>query len=196
MSDIPYFFVLLHKYNYTTMSAVQVKDKLFELFISEDEILKEVQKVACQINKDMRDKNPLFVCVLNGAFMFASDLIKRLDFPCEVTFIRLKSYQGTTTDGQVKEIHGLIEPVTGRNVVIIEDIIDTGNTIEQLIHTVSQGQPASLKVATLLFKPEALKVKITPDYVAMSIPQDFIVGYGLDYDGQGRNLRDIYKIKE
>ena len=178
------------------MSAVQVKDKLFELFIPEDEILKEVQKVACQINEDMRDKNPLFVCVLNGAFMFASDLIKRLDFPCEVTFIRLKSYQGTTAGEQVKEIHGLIEPVTGRNVVIIEDIIDTGNTIEQLIHTISQDQPALLKVATLLFKPEALRTKVVPDYVAMNIPPDFIVGYGLDYDGQGRNLRDIYKIKE
>ncbi len=178
------------------MPAVQVKDKWFDLFIPEDKILGEVQKVADQISKDMRDKNPLFICVLNGAFMFASDLIKRLDFPCEVTFIRLKSYQGTSTDGQVKEIHGLIESVTGREVVIIEDIIDTGHTISQLIHTISQDKPASLRVATLLFKPEALKTNVSPDYVAMNIPSDFIVGYGLDYDGQGRNLRDIYKIKE
>ncbi len=178
------------------MSSIQVKDKLFDLFIPESEILEAVQRVANQISKDVRSENPLFICVLNGAFMFASDLIKRLDFPCEVTFIRLKSYQGTTTDGQVKEVHGLIEPVSGRNVVIIEDIIDTGHTISQLIQTISQDNPASLRVATLLFKPESLKMEITPDYVAMNIPSDFIVGYGLDYDGQGRNLRDIYKIKE
>ncbi|MDR1371128.1 MAG: hypoxanthine phosphoribosyltransferase [Dysgonamonadaceae bacterium] len=177
------------------MAAIQVKDKLFELFIPEDKILGEVQRVADQISNDMRNENPLFICVLNGAFMFASDLIKRLDFPCEVTFIRLKSYLGTSSGGQVKEIHGLIEPVTGRNVVIIEDIIDTGHTINQLIHTISKDNPASLKVATLLFKPEALKIEISPDYVAMNIPPDFIVGYGLDYDGHGRNLRDIYRIK-
>lgn len=178
------------------MPVIQIKDKFFEPFISEDVILKEVQRVADQVSKDMRGKDPLFVCVLNGAFMFASDLIKRLEFPCEVTFIRLKSYQGVSTDGRVKEVHGLIESVAGRNVVIIEDIIDTGHTISQLINTIAQDGPASLKVATLLFKPEALKVEISPDYVAMNIPPDFIVGYGLDYDGHGRNLRDIYKIKE
>lgn len=177
------------------MPAIQVKDKFFELFIPEEKILKEVQRVADRINNDMRGKNPLFVCVLNGAFMFASDLIKRLDFPCEVTFIRLKSYEGTGTEGLVKEIHGLIESVTGRNVIIIEDIIDTGHTICQLIETISKNSPASLKVATLLFKPEALKIKVSPDYVAMNIPSDFIVGYGLDYDGHGRNLRDIYKLR-
>ncbi|GHV20627.1 hypoxanthine phosphoribosyltransferase [Bacteroidia bacterium] len=177
------------------MPAIQIKDKFFELFIPEEKILKEVQRVADQIGNDMLGKNPLFICVLNGAFMFASDLIKRLDFPCEVTFIRLKSYEGTGTEGLVKEIHGLIESVTDRNVVIVEDIIDTGHTICQLIETISKDNPASLKVATLLFKPEALKIKVSPDYVAMDIPSDFIVGYGLDYDGHGRNLRDIYKLR-
>jgi hypoxanthine phosphoribosyltransferase len=143
----------------------------------------------------MRGRNPLFVCVLNGAFMFASDLIKRLDFPCEVTFIRLKSYEGIGTEGLVKEIHGLVEPVTGRNVVVVEDIVDTGYTISQLTETILKDNPESLKIATLLFKPESLKIPVEPDYVAMNIPSDFIVGYGLDYEGHGRNLRDIYKLK-
>ncbi len=178
------------------MSEIQVRDKRFELFIPEETILKEIQRLAIQIGNDLRDKDPLFVCVLNGAFMFASDLIKYLDFPCEVTFIRLKSYQGTSTDGVVKEVHGLIESVTGRNVVVIEDIVDTGHTISQLKEKIMKDNPASLKIATLLFKPEALRADVHPDYVAIQIPSDFIVGYGLDYDGQGRNLRDIYKIKE
>ena len=177
------------------MSEIQIKDKQFELFISEETILKEIQRLADELNKELRNKDPLFICVLNGAFMFASDLIKRLDFPCEVTFIRLKSYDGINTEGQVKEIHGLIESVTGRNVVIVEDIVDTGHTIYQLIQNISKDHPASLRIATLLFKPKALKLDVFPDYVAIEIPPDFIVGYGLDYDGHGRNLKDIYKIK-
>ncbi len=178
------------------MFEIQVKDKKFELFIPEEVILKEVGRVAEQINRDLRDKDPLFVCVLNGAFMFASDLIKRLDFPCEVTFIRLKSYQGDQTDGKVKEVHGLIESVRDRHVVIVEDIIDTGHTINHLKRKILKDNPASLKIATLLFKPEALQVEVCPDYVALPIPRDFIVGYGLDYDGHGRNMRNIYKIIE
>ncbi len=177
------------------MLEIQVKDKHFELFIPEETILKEIQRIADQMSHDLCDKEPLFVCVLNGAFMFASDLIKRMNFPCEVTFIRLKSYQGVSTNGQVKEIHGLIESVKDRHVVILEDIIDTGHTISYLKQSILKDNPASLKVATLLFKPEALQLDISPDYVALEIPSDFIVGYGLDYDGQGRNLRDVYKIK-
>ncbi len=128
--------------------------------------------------------------------MFASDLMKQFDFPCEITFIRLKSYQGTSSSNKVKEVHGLIEDVENRNVVILEDIIDTGYTIQQLNQSILSKQPESLRVATLFLKPEALQTEVKADYVAMEIPDDFIVGYGLDYDGYGRNLKDVYKIKE
>ena len=176
------------------MTDIWVRDKKFSLFISESEILKGIKKVAENIKKDFEKKNPMFVCVLNGAFMFTSDLLKLLDFPCEVCFIRLKSYEGTKTEGNVKEIFGLVENIENRHVIIVEDIIDTGHTMSGIIEKISERNPASLKIATLLFKPEALKLVINPDYVAIEIPNDFIVGYGLDYEGHGRNLRDIYKI--
>ena len=179
-----------------SMSVIQVKDKQFELFISEETILNSVNKIAKQIHDDLHDKNPLFICVLGGAFMFASDLMKCFDFPCEITFIRLKSYQGIATSGSVKEVYGLIEDIKNRNVVIIEDIIDTGHTIWQLKQSTLEKQPDSLRIATLLSKPNALQVEVKADYVAMEIPNDFIVGYGLDYSGHGRNLRNIYKVKD
>jgi hypoxanthine phosphoribosyltransferase len=177
------------------MTEIQVRDKKFELFLPEDVILKGIKAVAENISRDLRDKNPLFICVLNGAFMFASDLMKQFDFPCEVSFIRLKSYQGTKTGGAVKEVHGLDESIENRHVVIVEDIIDTGHTMSHLMAKMEEEHPASIKIATLLFKPAALQLDINPDYVAIEIPNDFIVGYGLDYDGHGRNLRSIYKIK-
>ena len=177
------------------ISVIQIKDKQFELFIPEKVILESIQKVSEQIGNDLHDQNPIFVCVLNGAFMFASDLIKHLDFPCEITFIRLKSYQGTASSGSICEVENLIDDIKNRNVVIIEDIIDTGYTMQYLIESISSKQPKSLRIATLLFKPKALRVNLKTDYIAMEIPNDFIVGYGLDYDGYGRNLRDIYKIK-
>lgn len=178
------------------MANIQVRDKQFELFLSEDMILKEIKRVAEDINRDLKDKNPLFICVLNGAFMFATDLMKCFNFPCEITFIRLKSYQGVKTDGKIKEVHGFVEDIKDRHVVIIEDIIDTGHTMNFLIQKMNENTPASLKIATLLFKPNALQTDIKPDYVALEIPNDFIVGYGLDYDGHGRNLKNIYKIKD
>jgi len=176
------------------MSEIWVKDKKFSLFLSESKIVEGVRNVAENIRRDLKEKDPVFICVLNGAFMFASDLIKQLDFPCELCFIRLKSYEGTKTGGKVKEIFGLIEDIKNRHVVILEDIIDTGHTIYGLIENLSKKKPASLRVAVLLFKPEALQLAIEPDYVAIHIPNDFIVGYGLDYEGHGRNLRDVYKI--
>jgi hypoxanthine phosphoribosyltransferase len=177
------------------MIEIQVKDKKFELFLSENLIKERIMAVANDMNRDLRNENPVFICVLNGAFMFASDLIKQLDFPCEVGFIRLKSYQGTKTEGAVREIHGFDENIENRHVVIVEDIIDTGHTMRYLTEKMKEKHPASLKIATLLFKPDALQLDIHPDYVALEIPNDFIVGYGLDYDGHGRNLKDIYKIK-
>jgi len=177
------------------MEEIEIRDKTFELFIPESQICKAIQAVAEQIGSDLRGKNPYFICVLNGAFMFASDLMKLLNFPCEIGFIRLKSYVGTETTGCIKEIKGFSEEIEGRNVVIVEDIIDTGHTMSYLLRQLTQKNPASIRIATLLHKPDAAKIKITPDYVALSIPNDFIVGYGLDYDGHGRNLKNIYKIK-
>ena len=176
------------------MIDISVRDKKFSLFLSESEILKGVKKVAENIRLDFEDKDPMFICVLNGAFMFTSDLIKLFDFPCELCFIRLKSYEGTKTEGNVKEIYGLVEEIKNRHVVILEDIIDTGHTMYGLIENLTKKEPASLRIATLLFKPEALQLEVKPDYVAIEIPNDFIVGYGLDYEGHGRNLRNIYKI--
>jgi len=177
------------------MTEVQLKDKKFELFIPEKVIRKEIRRVAKDIARDMKELNPLFICVLNGAFMFASDLIKGIDVSCEVGFIRLRSYEGTQSSGSVKEMQGFVENIANRHVVIVEDIIDTGHTIAYLLNKLQVENPASVKIACMLFKPNALETDTKPDYCALEIPNDFIVGYGLDYDGLGRNLKNIYKIK-
>lgn len=177
------------------MKNVRIKDKEFELFIPSEKIQEAIKDVANQINKDLEGKDPLFICVLNGSFMFAADLIKNINIACEVTFVRMASYRGTTSSGALKEIYGLEEEIEGRTVVIVEDIVDTGNTINLVKDQLSCDSPKEIKIATLLFKPNALKQEVALDYVALEIPNDFIVGYGLDYDGYGRNLKDIYKIK-
>jgi len=177
------------------MTEVQLKDKKFELFIPERVIKHEIRRIAKEISRDMKDMNPLFICVLNGAFVFASELIKGMNILCEVTFIRLKSYRGTKSSGFIKEIQGFVEDVGNRHVVIIEDIVDTGHTMSYLLNKLQAEKPASVKIACMLFKPNALETNIKPDYCALEIPNDFIVGYGLDYDGLGRNLKNIYKIK-
>ena len=176
------------------MNTIQIKDKKFVLSIPESEILAAVKKVADDINRDVADKNPLFICVLNGAFMFAGDLMKNVSIPCEITFIKLASYEGLYTTGSVKEIIGLSESVVGRNVVVVEDIVDTGITMERILSSLRAKGANEIRVATFLQKPDALQRDITVDYVAMKIPNDFIVGYGLDYDGYGRNLKDIYTV--
>jgi len=176
------------------MSTIQIKDKTFRLSIPESEILAAVRKVAEDINRDIAGKNPLFICVLNGAFMFAGDLMKNVNIPCEITFVKLSSYEGLYTTGSVKEVIGLSESVVGRNVVIVEDIVDTGITMERILSSLRAKGANEIKVATFLQKPDALQRDITVDYVAMKIPNDFIVGYGLDYDGYGRNLKDIYTV--
>ncbi|MFM2292792.1 MAG: hypothetical protein RIS29_2605 [Bacteroidota bacterium] len=176
------------------MSTIQIKDKKFSLSIEESKILEAVKAVAEQINKDVEGLNPVFMCVLNGAFMFASDLMKNINVPCEITFVKLSSYDGFYSSGVVKEIIGLNESIVGRNVVVVEDIIDTGVTMERIISSLRAKGAESIRVATFLHKPEALKCDIKIDYIAMKIPNDFIVGYGLDYDGYGRNLKDIYTV--
>jgi len=175
--------------------VITIKDKQFDLFIEQEVIEREIKRVAEQINAELEGRDPIFIVVLNGAFMFAGELMKEVSIPSEITFIRLASYQGTTSTQQVKEVLGLNESIEGRLVVIVEDIVDSGDTMSSLLEKLKQYKPQEVKIATLLFKPAALKQKIHIDYVALEIPNVFIVGYGLDYDGYGRNLKDIYKIK-
>ncbi|WP_177603486.1 hypoxanthine phosphoribosyltransferase [uncultured Phocaeicola sp.] len=176
------------------MDTIQIKDKQFTTFIPEEKILAEVTRVANEINRDLSGSDPLFVSVLNGSFMFTADLMKRLTVPCEVSFVKLASYEGTSSTGRVKELVGLNDDISGRTVVIVEDIVDTGLTMKRLLDTLWQRNPKEIRIASLLVKPDKLQVDLKVDYVAMNIPNDFIVGYGLDYDGYGRNYRDIYIV--
>lgn len=178
------------------MDTIQIKDKKFAVSIKEEEILQEVTRVANEINRDLAGKNPLFLSVLNGSFMFTADLMKRITIPCEISFVKLASYQGVTSTGKVKEVIGINEDLTDRCVVIVEDIVDTGYTIQRLLETLGTRNPSEIHIASLLVKPEKLKVELNIEYVAMHIPNDFIVGYGLDYDGLGRNYKDIYTVVE
>ncbi|WP_077195565.1 hypoxanthine phosphoribosyltransferase [Prevotella ihumii] len=176
------------------MSRIKIKDKTFETSITEAEILEKVERVAAKLNKDMEGKNPLFLAVLNGSFMYASDLMKFVTIPCEISFVRVASYDGTESSGKVAELLGLNEDIEGREVVIVEDIVDTGNTMKRMLEMLRKKNPAGLHISTLLLKPGKLQVPLDIEYAAMEIPNDFIVGYGLDYDQQGRNLRDIYTL--
>ncbi len=179
-----------------TKKRIKVNDKYFVKYIESEKIHDAVKKIASDIYDDFALKNPLFLCVLNGSFMFSADLMKEYQGVCEISFIRLSSYKGTQTTEEVKTLIGLTDNITDRHVVILEDIIDSGITIKHLLEDLKQYNPATLKVASLLFKPEALRTDIHPDYIGLEIPRDFIVGYGLDYNGFGRNLADIYKIEE
>jgi hypoxanthine phosphoribosyltransferase len=173
---------------------IKVIDKEFEIFIPFKEIDAAIQGVADRINKDYKNKKPLFVVILNGAFMFAADLFKKLTIECEVSFVKLSSYQGTKTTEKVKKIIGLNESIQGRQIIIVEDIIDTGITMEHLLKELEAMKPHDIRLATLLFKPEAFRKDFKIHYIGMDIPNDFILGYGLDYDGFARNLPDIYKL--
>jgi len=176
------------------MQEITLKDKSFRIDISEASILTEVRRVASEINQDLKGKKPLFLVVLNGAFMFASDLMKNIEIDCEISFVKLSSYQGTQSSQNVKELIGLNEDVKGRTVVVVEDIVDTGITMEGILIDLKKMGAAETHVATLLFKPNAFQKDFKVSYIGMEIPDDFIVGYGLDYDGLGRNFKDIYKI--
>lgn len=178
------------------MRKVKLWDKEFGLSIPESDILNAVKKIASNIEKDLRGKDPLMICVLNGSFMFASDLMKEIPFNCEISFVKLSSYSGTETTGKVKELIGLNEDIKGRHVVILEDIVDSGTTIVNIVGQLKKLGAADVKVATMLFKREAYTKDMELDYVGIEIPNDFIVGYGLDYNGYGRNLRNIYSVLE
>jgi len=176
------------------MDTIKVLDKEFKLLLSEKQIRENVKKVAGKINKDLAGKNPLFLAVLNGAFMFASDLMKNINIPSEISFVKLASYQGMQSNGKVREVFGLSERIDGRTVVIIEDIVDSGLTMQQLLSSLSTRNPAEIRIATLLLKPESLKCELNLDYVVFEIPDEFVVGFGLDYDGYGRNMPEVYTL--
>ena len=176
--------------------VIQVLDKKFKPYIKAQQIQEQVGKLAKQLNEDYADKKPLFIAILNGSFMFASDLFKELTIDAEICFIKLASYKGTKSTGNVITSIGLDIPLTGRHVVIIEDIVDTGKTLHEFLPQLQNQQPATLKIAALLHKPEALVYPLKIDYIGFNVPNKFLLGFGLDYDGLGRNLKEIYQLVE
>ena len=176
------------------MSRITINGKSFETSMPEAQIKWRVKELAQQISRDMEGKNPLFLAVLNGAFIFAADLMREMTIPCEISFVKLASYQGTTSTGKIKEVMGINEDLSGRHVIILEDIVETGLTIKQMKESLGTRNPASVSVCTLFFKPERLQEDLKRDYVAFEIPNDFILGYGLDFDQQGRGLKDLYTL--
>jgi hypoxanthine phosphoribosyltransferase len=176
------------------MSTIRVHDKSFETYLSEEVIQKRIKEVAETINKDYAGKRPLFIAILNGSFMFASDLFKNLNIEAELCFIKLASYKGMKSSGNVVTSIGLDDDLFGKDVIIVEDIVDTGKTLHDFLPKLQHQQPKSLKIVTLLHKAEATAYPIQLDYVGFNIPNKFVVGYGLDYDGLGRNLKEIYQV--
>jgi hypoxanthine phosphoribosyltransferase len=179
------------------MGNIKINDRQFNVFLNEQQLLARISEMALSISHELGDKDPLFISILNGAFMFASDLLKEVNFPCQLSFIKVASYHGgIESSGSITSLLGLHEDIKGRHIVLIEDIIDTGLTMHHLLEQLKLQEPASISIATLLLKKEALKIPISPNYVGFEVPHKFLVGYGLDYDGYGRNLRHIYAETE
>jgi hypoxanthine phosphoribosyltransferase len=178
------------------MDTVRLHDKEFEPFISEGDVAAAVDRLAAELRIKYEGKRPLFLGVLNGAFFFAAELLKRLPIECEISFVKVASYHGTRSTGTVSQLIGLNEKIEGRHVVVLEDIVDTGHTIRHIMDILAERHPASVSIATLLFKPDAYKEDVPIEHVALRIPNDFVVGSGLDHDGLGRNLPGIYTIVE
>lgn len=178
------------------MNSIQVLDRTFVPFISAGDIAKRIRQIGQEINQSYKDKNPLFIGILNGSFIFAADLYREMEMPCEITFMRVSSYTGTSSTGKVKELLGLGNSVKGRHLIVIEDIVDTGLTLQFILNELQLQEPASIATVTLLFKPDALKVDIKPDFCGFVTEPRFLLGYGLDYDGYGRNLKGIFVEEE
>lgn len=178
------------------MSVIQVKDKKFIPYLTAADIDAQIKRVGEEINRDFKGRNPLFIAILNGSFMFASDLFKELTIDAEICFIKLASYKGTRSSGHVITSIGLDASLKGRDVIILEDIVDTGKTLNEFLPQLRDQQPASLKIVALLHKPDALKYPVIIDYLGFNVPDKFLLGYGLDYDGLGRNLKEIYQLTE
>lgn len=191
-----FLVILCQNFKKGIMAKIKLLDKVFETSYPEEVILQHVKAVADRINKDLAGKNPLFLAVLNGSFVFAADLMRMITIPSEISFVKLSSYQGTASTGKITEVIGLNQDISGRDIVIVEDIVESGLTMKRMLQTLEKHHPASVHICTLLLKPEKLEVDLDIEYAAMEIPNDFIVGYGLDYDQQGRNLRDIYTLVE
>lgn len=184
--------VVLH---FNLHGLIKILDKTFEVFIESEELQREIQSLAKEINAVYKGKDVVFLAVLNGAFMFTADLMKQIDLDCEISFIKMSSYHGTQSTGTVEELIGLSTDISGKHVVIIEDIVDTGITIDKIITLLDNYKPESVAICTLLFKPDAFQGNKNPDFVGFAIPNAFVVGYGLDYNEHGRNLNTIYQIR-
>ncbi|MBS1731660.1 MAG: hypoxanthine phosphoribosyltransferase [Bacteroidetes bacterium] len=176
------------------MSVIQVNGKKFQPYLTVADIDKQIKRLGAEINKDYQGKRPLFIAILNGSFMFASDLFKELEIDAEICFIKLASYKGTRSTGHVVTSIGLDVSLKDKHVVVIEDIVDTGKTLSEFLPQLVDNHPASLKIAALLHKPDALAYPLTIDYLGFSVPNKFLLGYGLDFDGLGRNLKEIYQL--
>jgi hypoxanthine phosphoribosyltransferase len=172
----------------------RIHDQQFDVFLPSDKIKERIREIAHKINEDYKDKNPLFLSILNGAFIFTADIFREITIPAEVSFIKLKSYRRMETTGKVKELLGLEHNIYDRNIVIVEDIVDTGKTLQHILEEFKELGTKSIEILTLLYKPEANKIPLDLKYIGFEIPNEFVVGYGLDYDGYGRNLKDIYKV--
>lgn len=178
------------------MSTIKINDKVFNISITHEMIQEGVKRVADEINKDYKGRKPLLLGILNGSFMFTADLMKNLDIECEISFVKFSSYEGTDTTGNVRQLIGLTESIKGRDIIIVEDIVDTGLTMQKILDILAVDEPQSIAIASLILKPARLKVPVYVKYSVFNIPDRFIVGYGLDYDGLGRNLPNIYEVVE
>jgi hypoxanthine phosphoribosyltransferase len=176
------------------MKEIRILDKKFRELITEKAIQVRIEELASQVNKDLRGKDVVFLGILNGAFLFAADLFRRIDLKARISFVKLASYEGTSSSGTIKELIGWNEDIKNKTIVVIEDIVDTGNTLERIVDELIIRKVIEVRIATMLFKPKAYKKDIHLDYVGFEIPNDFVVGYGLDYDGYGRNLPSVYTL--
>jgi hypoxanthine phosphoribosyltransferase len=191
-----YFHIFAPAYssNFAVMKEIRILDKTFREFISEDTIKSRIQELALQINKDLAGKDVVFLGILNGAFLFAADLFRQVTIDARISFIKLASYQGTTSQGLIKELIGWNEDINSKTIVVIEDIVDTGNTLERIVDELVIRKASEIRIAALLYKPDAYNKKIPLHYIGFEIPNDFVVGFGLDYDGYGRNLPSVYTL--
>lgn len=196
MQNYELFCTFVANFTLKAMSTIKIKDKTFETSIPEAAIKQRVKELAQSISKDMDGKTPLLIGVLNGAFIFAADLIREMTIPCEISFVKLASYQGTTSTGKVQEVLGINENLSGRHIIIVEDIVDTGRTMKQMVESIGTRNPASISICALFVKPDKLEEPLDIPYAAFSIPNDFILGYGLDFDQAGRGLKEIYTLVE
>lgn len=176
------------------MKEILIKDKLFRVLIPGRKISRRIDEIAAMINRDFEGREVIFIGILNGAFMFAADLFKRINLKARISFVKLSSYHGTSSSGSIRELIGLNEDLENKNIIILEDIIDSGETLEWIVNDLSEKKVAEIRVAALLLKPEAYSGRIPIDYVGFKIPRDFVIGYGLDYDGFGRNLPSVYSL--